>query len=251
MRELLPPPDVGTNSKYSIVVITDIHFGSSRAKRKDEKFIAWFSQQVNNADETLRPRFMICLGDCIDGGHQSEADDYNKFCTQLQTIAKEAGITDFKTYSLIGNHDLYNDGWTVWRDNIYPHTSFYHFTTSASGADGKGFSWYFIDSANGTLGKPQLEALEKNMPNDSLTKIVLSHYPIYCNGMPLLSIHNTIEKNRLVSLFAKNNVSLIFEGHAHMGGSYKCSKFEEHYTYSLVTLDENENTILHPELSFD
>lgn len=253
----LPSPDSGNSPRYSIVVITDIHFGSSRAKRRDEYFIRWFEQQVSEPDESLRPRFMICLGDSMDGGHQNEADDYNEFCTRVQQIALNAGLTDFKTYTIIGNHDLYNHGWKIWKENIYPYTSFYHFTTSATG-NGRGFSWYFIDSANGTLGKPQLTALEEAAGKDPLPKIVLSHYPVYCDGLPLLSMHNTLEKNRLVSLFASSSVRVIFEGHAHMGGSYRCSSFEEHliksylqsYDFSLVTLDEENGTVSHPELNF-
>ncbi|MCR5218995.1 metallophosphoesterase [Treponema sp.] len=247
-----------TGSVYSILVITDPHFGSDRADQDIEAFYEWFDSQLKNSDETLRPRFMICLGDILDGGHKGEADDFNEFADTLAQMASAAGISGFTTYSILGNHDLYNYGWDVWKENINPGTSFYKFTTHGSASD-KGMSWYFLDTANGTLGDRQLELLQEEMEEDSLPKIVSMHYPLYCGGIIQLSIQNALERNTLMSLFAKNNVKLVMEGHAHRSKHYDSGSFEEHLissflysrAFSLITVDENSGSVLsHPDLEY-
>ena len=250
--QVLPDQNVSSNKKYTVLVMTDIHFGSGRRDRNDEAFIEDFKKLLSDSDETQLPRFMICLGDALDGGHQEEADNYNSFIEKVRQIAVNAGISDFKTYTILGNHDLYHYGWDVWKKNIYPYTSYYTLKTNADSAY-EGFSWYFIDSANGTLGKAQLEDLEKNLASDTRPKIILSHYPVHCDGLSILSLQDPMEKNRLISAFAKNNVKVVFEGHAHQSTLYDNSSFEEriipsflmHRTYCLVTIDEETESVYH------
>lgn len=234
---------------YSVLVITDPHFGSDRAELEEDAFYKWFKNQLENDDETLRPRFMICLGDILDGGHKKEAESYNKFTERLKQMAELSGITGFETYSILGNHDLYNHGWSVWKENIKPYTSFYTFSTKTSLS--QGFSWYFLDTANGTLGKNQLELLSSSMKKDPLSKIVSMHYPLYCDGVIQLAIQNSLERNMLFSLFAQNDVKLVLEGHAHTAKDYDSGIFKEHlipsFLYSrtvcLLTVDESNGSV--------
>ncbi|MBO6176961.1 MAG: metallophosphoesterase [Treponema sp.] len=247
-----------TGEKYSVLVVTDLHFGSERTDRDDEAFYEWFKKQLASDDESLKPRFMICLGDILDGGHKEEAEEYNNFADKLAELAEEAGIHGFTSYSIVGNHDLYNHGWSVWKENIYPHTSFYVFNTK-SDSQSQGMSWYFLDTGNGTLGKTQLDSLCEAMKNDSRPKIVSMHYPLYCGGIVQLCIQNSMERNILMSLFAENNVKIVLEGHAHRTKHYDCGNFEEHlissYLYSraftLLTVDEKSGSVVsHPDLEY-
>ena len=248
----LPAPATVANlSKYSLILIADPHFGAAKSQ-KTENFLTWFKAQMETADEEHKPRFIINIGDTMDGGHLSEANEYNALVAMLAGIAKENGLQEFPTYSVAGNHDLYNYGWDTWKTNIYPYTSYYRFMT-------KNFSWYFLDTANGTLGNDQLTDLEQNLLLDKNPKIVVSHYAVYCGGLFEYCIHNTIERNRLISAFARNNVKQVFEGHDHQEHDWTCENFREHavtsflygYKFCLATIDEDAGTVVYQEISID
>ena len=235
-------------SVYSFIVITDPHFGASH-ERNDDKFIAWFTQQLD-AEEAYIPRFMVCLGDTMNAGSNSEANDYNELCAKMNVLTEEKLGKKFSTYAVLGNHDLYNNGWEVFRRKIYPYISSYMFSIN-------NFSYYFLDSGNGSLGKSQLEDLEKKISVDGNKKIMFSHYAIYAGGILYYTIQDTQERNRLITDFVKNNVQYVFAGHAHNNHSSKTG-FEERvtasYLYSrafrLVTVNEETETISETLLHF-
>ena len=61
-------------------------------------------------------------------------------------------------YPVVGNHDITHNGWALFCDQF--NTSFYEFTVKI----GDNYDRFiFLDSANGTLGKYQIEALENNI----------------------------------------------------------------------------------------
>lgn len=244
----IAPPDINGSSVYSFIVITDPHFGASE-KRHDDAFINWFSAQLD-ADDAMKPRFMVCLGDTMDSGNSSGANDYNEFCAKLKLIAEEKSGIKFAAYSILGNHDLYNNGWEVWQRKIYPHVSYYKFAINK-------ISYYFLDSANGSLGQKQIKNLESQLAADSNPKIIFSHYAIYAGGILYFTIQDTLERNRLISDFARNNVKFVFAGHAHTNHSSNTG-FEERvtasYLYSrafrLVTVNEETGAISESLLHF-
>lgn len=223
---------VSGEQSYSFVVITDVHFGADET-RHDQEFLSWFAQQLHNTDVSFRPRFVVCLGDTADGGKNSELDDYNNtLVANIVSLGNSAWSPNsvgqpFKVYTILGNHDLYNDGGDAWAEKIYPHTSYYRFSAG-------GFSWYFLDTANGTLGSKQLSDFEDKAKNDSLPKIVFSHYPVYAGGNLLLTLQNTMERNRLITAFANDNVKYVFEGHTHYDRTFSFGCFEERITASYL-----------------
>lgn len=241
---------------YSFAVITDVHFGADEA-RHDQEFLSWFSQQLQDTDVSLRPRFVVCLGDTADGGKGSELDDYNStLVNAIESLGNSAwssysGSQTFKVYTILGNHDLYNNGGDEWAQKIYPYTSFYRFSAG-------GFSWYFLDTANGTLGSKQLSEFEDNAKSDSLPKIVFSHYPVYAGGNLLFAIQNTMERNRLITAFANDNVKYVFEGHAHYDRTFSFGSFEERVTASylydreccLVTVNSSTGAVTSQIINF-
>ena len=144
-------PNVGNSSVYSFVVFTDPHFGAS-FKRYDAAFLTWYENQLSLSDERFRPRFAVCLGDCADGGKSSEYDEYNSLINKIITLGNEAfSISNYHVYSSIGNHDLYNSGYENYKEKVYPYKTYYKFSISSDSSD-NAFSYFFLDSANGTLG---------------------------------------------------------------------------------------------------
>lgn len=189
---------VKTKIEYNILIIADTHFGSRWADVPYKKLYNYLDSIKNTEDW---PSFVICLGDSTNAGEESEFILYTEF---LQHLQNEYGL---KTYNTIGNHDCYQFGWENWKEYCYPYTPFYKFQT-------QNFSYYFLDTATGTIGKNQLEHLKKDMQNDKNPKIVSSHYPIYTSTM-LFCLGDSFERNELISLFQQNNVKFVIGGHIH------------------------------------
>ena len=116
---------------FTVVVLSDIHFGNNASRDCDDVFFDWMEMQKKN--DTL-PEFCIFLGDVADHGYQ---DEFLKFKEVFQDrLLNDYGV---QAYSVIGNHDTYNNGSVSWKNIIYPHTFFYHFQAG-------GVGWYFLDS---------------------------------------------------------------------------------------------------------
>lgn len=234
-------------SKYSGIIVTDVHFGGSETF-KEEKFFERLSSHYDTAEDGMKPRFLVCLGDTANSGASSELKDFNSFAFKVKTMAKEklnlSSEDDFPVYTILGNHDLYNNGWDNWKKLVYPYTSSFYFDV------GK-FRFYGLDTASGSVGNDQLKAWEKHIKSNSMPKIVLSHYPIFAGGIALFEIHDTYERNRLITDFAKNNVKMIFEGHYHSDVDYNWGKFMEvdvgsflyNRLFALVTMDESDDSV--------
>lgn len=232
MTELSAPAASSGGSSYTVAVITDVHYGSSNSRSVDTAFISWLDG-LNTAGKL--PRFVICLGDVAEHGYESEMKDFNALADKVRAY----GI---QVYSVLGNHDLYNDGWQYWKEIVYPGTSFYHFKTD-------GFSWYFLDTGNGTLGTHQYSLLIDALQKDSSPKIVCMHYPVYAQGHFYFCLQDTTERNLLISYFADNNVKLLLDGHTHDYNytdfgfvEYNIPGFAEDGQWALVTIDESAGT---------
>ncbi len=246
------------SGRYSALIMTDVHFGSD-AIRHDIEFLETFRQLLSNSNPDLIPRFAVCLGDSADGGHQLEYHQYDLFLDQMRSIAREVlGDPDYKIYTILGNHDLYNDGWSKWKKLVYPFTSSYVFSVKASSSSKKGFTYYFLDTANGTLGVDQFESFEKLTKMDENPKIIMTHYPVYCSGLKMFVMQNTQERNKLLKIFKNTNVKQIFSGHAHMKYEFDYGIFKEDITGSLVmtrqfrlfTVDEDTSSVNSVAISY-
>ncbi|MDE5899377.1 MAG: metallophosphoesterase [Treponemataceae bacterium] len=228
--------EIPASGAYTVLVITDVHFGGENSGvcggRRDDEFLAAIGALSGGG----RPKFCICLGDVAEYGREGEYRAYLDFIGKLEAL----GI---RTYTVVGNHDLYNSGWTQFERLVFPHTSFYHFKT-------RNFSWYFADSAGGSLGERQSAALLRAMRSDPAPKIVSMHVPLYAGGLFYYSAQNTEERNHLLSGFAKNDVRLLLVGHTHKEihsdfGAFveeNIPAYLEKRGYALVTVDEDGGT---------
>ena len=179
--------------KYNVLIFSDTHFGSKRKNPPYQKLYEYLDKIKETSEY---PAFAIALGDLTDTAGVEEFEQYDDF---IQTLENKYNL---KTYNIIGNHDCYLSGWDNWKNNCYPHTSFYKFETS-------NFSYYFLDTGTGTIGKNQLNHLKKEMQKDSKPKIICSHYPLYTSTV-LFCLSDTYERNELIALFQKENVKIIF-----------------------------------------
>ena len=247
--------DLGLNGKYSFIVVTDVHIGAGDVhSSKMNDFLDEVSSLFESSDKTKIPRFIVNLGDTADGGHLSECNDYNSYLEKIRKLAVEKKVVnsaeDFKIYTILGNHDLYNNGWTDWKRTVYPYKSTYYFSLS-SGFGYSPFSFYFVDTGNGAFGTDQLDSLEKLLKSDPNPKMIFSHYPFYSDNVPFMALEDTAERNYLLSLFAKNNVKALFGGHVHAVFEHGFGSFSQINTsalfkngaFRLVTVDESNTSV--------
>ena len=237
--------------KYSFLIFADPHYKESIQNRKDEDFLNSIKSIMESEDESLHPLFAICLGDIADTGTEKEFQNYIDFTKKIQNLAKECLLTeDFKIFNLLGNHDLYHNGWKYFKENLYPNTSYYKFSFSSKFNSEK-ISYYFLDTANGTLGINQYQDLKNQFKKDDNKKIIFSHYPFFHPEDEFFKFQNTKERNKILNLFAQSKVKFIFEGHTSSPTIYDNSSFTEwiipspktRYGYTLVTIDEISENI--------
>lgn len=132
-------------------------------------------------------------------------------------------------FYILGNHDLFFNGW----DNYYSYfgSSTYAFTVKTSDASDL---YICLDSGNATLGSIQLDWL-----SDLLSKERKNHrFCIIFSHVNLFREHHTLSANPLVDeirvlldLFYRNSVDMVISGHDH----HRSEEFfgKTHY----VTLD--------------
>ncbi|MCK9170608.1 MAG: metallophosphoesterase [Treponema sp.] len=233
----IPSALSASDGSYTVAVITDVHFGADKSRNVDNAFLSWLDGLYGTSDF---PKFVLCLGDVAEHGYKNEMNDYNAFCDKIREY-------NIEVFSVLGNHDLYNSGWQYWKNIVRPETSFYHFKTN-------NFSWYFLDTGNGTLGSHQYSVLIDALESDSAPKVVCMHYPLYAQGHFYYCLQDSIERNLLIAYFADNNVKLVLVGHTHqynytdMGFiEYNVPGFLEKGQWALVKVDESAGTVT-PEL---
>ncbi len=223
--EDISPPSVTSPERYSFVLLSDIHFGRTEhsAFLPGEQFFASVRERVA-AGGAEKPSFAVMLGDVANTGRKAEYEEYSAFVGQLEAELGPGSIC----YTVVGNHDLYNSGWKIWRGTVYPYTSFYRFTAGSR-------SFYFLDTGSGTLGAKQFEELERKMKADTNPgKLVFTHYPLYGSGnIPYFLLTDTRERAMLIKLFACSGVDAYFAGHYHPGGYSDFAAFREIVTGSV------------------
>ncbi|MGP1458572.1 MAG: metallophosphoesterase family protein [Treponema sp.] len=225
-----------SDGKYRVLVITDVHFGAEKlpknGPRYDDEFFTWLNTF------TPKPQFCVGLGDMAEHGWEEEFERYKAFTDRLESAH---GI---KTFNAVGNHDLYNSGWTYCKEYLYPFKALYYFEAG-------GFSWYFIDTASGSLGATQMRLLRKTMQSDPKPKVVMSHFPLWANGHFYFSLQDSLERNVLIANFAENGVKAALTGHTHVEKTAGFGRFTEYnhpgfYAkagWGIITVDPVKQTV--------
>lgn len=121
-------------------------------------------------------------------------------------------------FTVVGNHDITHDGWALF-STIF-HTSTFEFTVKV--ADGVYDRFIFLDSANGTLGKIQIDALEDGMltPSDGITirhTFTFTHTNIFRPASTeFASTYAREELYYILRKYADWNTTIAFYGHVHV-----------------------------------
>lgn len=242
ITEQMPDCVKNSSGEYSVLILTDLHYGAPKGSQPEEELFTWLEEQrLNNK----LPRFAISLGDSADYGSQDQYDDYNDFCNKLEQKF------NIPVINVPGNHDLYKSNWENWKKNCFPNKSFFMFKTDK-------ISWYALDTASGSIGLKQYNMLKKEIESDPNPKIVFTHYPILEFKL-VFGLCDTVERNLLIDLFVKNNVVCSLGGHLHYYSEDKLKDYNEYClpaflekkSWSVLTVNENNVSINNDIIKMD
>jgi len=201
---------------YTILVAGDSHVGGTVN-------LNTFLTQAN----TTGASGIVIAGD-LTTGHK---EDYDVFKQEID--AK----TNLPTFFVVGNHDLFFDGWDVYFD--YFGSSTYSFKVNTSEATDL---FICLDTGSGTLGSKQLnwvtDLLEKERKN--------VRYCVVITHVNFIREHRTSSTNLLVEevraildLCYRHSIDLVITGHDH-------NRSEQYFNRThFLTLDALEDDFEH------
>jgi hypothetical protein len=184
---VLPAPADPRN--FSFAVVGDIHAGDTARLGR----IVTAANAENDA-------FLILLGDIVDQGDRASL-------VAVRSLLAQMGWQT-RTLPVIGNHDIFNDGWTAYKELWGPS----HFSLSYGNS-----KFIALDTADGTVGGTQADWFRGELRKSALEHVfVLSHYlPIVPGQRTYLRLSNEIEAARLMKSASDAGVTAWLGGHYH------------------------------------
>ena len=200
MNKDLKVGTVSAQEEYIFYTATDPHV------YKTNRNLKIFNDALRNDGEAA---FGVILGDCTDGH-----DNLPGYIDAL-TYDPDRHAYHQEIFQVLGNHDLYFNGWVLFKEKIGPST-FWFEVVYEGGKD----LYISLDTATGTLGRKQTEwfrtFLKENRQNYRHC-IILTHTNLFytdtsqasSGNMPLEEVYS------LLDLFSRHDVSLVLQGHDH------------------------------------
>lgn len=200
MCEDMKAGSVATEAAYSFYVATDPHINETY------KNLGIFNDALRNDAEAA---FGVVLGDCID-----VRDNLPKYLEAL-SYRSDAHSFNPEIFHVLGNHDLYFNGWENFKKVIGP-SVFWFEATFAEGKD----LYISLDSATGTLGSKQTKWFRSFLSENRAKYrhcVILTHTNFfYTDNSQTGSGNMPFEESlALIDFLGKQNVSLALQGHDH------------------------------------
>lgn len=200
INENLCAAAVETDESYIFYVATDPHIDQTHNN------LSIFNDALRN---DIEAQFGVILGDCID-----IRDNLPRYLEAL-TFDPIRHKCDLQIFHLLGNHDVYFNGWDNFKELIGP--SVYWFEVVFS--EGKDL-YISLDTATGTLGIKQTQWLKSFLENNRRQYrhcTILTHTNcFYTDNSQTGSGNLPIEESfSLIDLLCRHNVSLVLQGHDH------------------------------------
>ena len=191
---------IEVGDEYTFYVCTDPHINETSVN------LDQFNAALRNDPDA---DFGVQLGDCT--------DKIGKLPRYMESIEYKPDVHkyNYPIFTILGNHDLFFDGWGDYKSNVGP--SVYRFETKSSTTKDL---YLVLDTATGTLGSKQTKWL-KNFLTTNRSKyrycVILTHTNIFNtdhsqNTSGNLNFDETFE---LMDFLSKNKVNLVLQGHDH------------------------------------
>ena len=201
---------IDAQQSYIFYAATDPHIDQTH------KNLDIFFDAFRNDSEAS---FGVILGDYTD-----KRDNLHKYL-EATDFDPSRHSYDHKLFHILGNHDIFFNGWEDYRDMIGP--SVYWFEVVFP--EGKDL-YITLDTATGSLGSRQTKWLKSFLTGNRHNYrhcIILTHTNFFYTDTSQASSGNLpIEESlALIDFFGKQNVTLVLQGHDH---------FREDLTYDNV-----------------
>ena len=166
----------------------------------------------------------VFVGD-KDDPSQVISDDFYFYIDTVTNTPYALEDLKYPFYPVVGNHDITHSGWALWA-NLF-HTSFYSIYVIVSEFQDTRVvdNFIFLDTANATLGREQVNLIEQNVltPDEQAeiglqvrNTFVFSHTSIFhVSTTELTSSFAREETYFLLDQIKKWNVDIAFFGHVH------------------------------------
>lgn len=175
---------------FSFAIVGDVHMGTDATR-----FAQILSQSRVGGND-----FVILLGDIVDKGTKESFE-------VVRTAIQNSGYSG-RVLPVIGNHDVFENGWQHYKDSFGPS----HYAVSIGNS-----KFIALDTADGTVGDAQ-----RNWLSDELAKpkaahtFLLSHYlPVIPTQRTYLRLADEREAMRLMKLAQNNSVRAWLGAHYH------------------------------------
>jgi 3',5'-cyclic AMP phosphodiesterase CpdA len=200
MNKDLRAESVSAQESYTFYVATDPHINETHT------CLSIFNDALRNDDGAS---FGVILGDCTD-----KRDNIHRY---LEALSYEADrhSCDHRIYHVLGNHDLFFNGWREFKENVGA-AAYWFEVTFPEGKD----LYISLDTATGTLGRKQTRWLKSFLTENRSGYrhcIILTHTNFfYTDNSQITSGNMTLEESyALIDFFGEQKVSLVLQGHDH------------------------------------
>jgi 3',5'-cyclic AMP phosphodiesterase CpdA len=202
---------------YSFLTLTDTHIEGGDAHGLEK-----LKGHIAQSD-----KFVVVTGDITQDGRRGDVK-------QFLEIAKALGIP---CYPVIGNHDIFFNNFSNWRDLI---------GSTSYRIDHSNTTLFILDSANASLGAGQIGWLQDELGQTRGRVFVFTHANLFVeNPLDIGQLTETRERARLLSIL-KGRADAVFMGHLHKrfiqnagGVAYIVTEdFRDNRTYCRVSVSE-------------
>jgi len=201
---------------YTLCIAADIHMGGTSN----------FDKFLTDA-KSMNAAAVIFNGDISNGN----SADYQTLKQHLPDSKQ------LKYFSLVGNHDLFYNGWDEFH-HLFGSTTYYFTVKSPEASD----LYICLDTGSGTLGIKQLDWLKNVLQEKrSLYRncIVFTHSNLYRSKHSLTTNPMDEEVLIIMDLFTKYNINTVVSGHEHTNAVAKFGNTT--YIKSDSMKDDNAN----------
>jgi len=205
-----------SSGSYVIFVMGDSHTGGI-------KNVNMFFKDALEANASA----IVMVGDLTTG----KIKDYNIFEDNLINAG------DIELFPVVGNHDLYFNGWNEFYSRFGSST--YYFTVKTTDAED---IFICLDSGSGTLGSKQIKWLEQflDKKRDEYRHCIVFTHNNFFRSRHTMSTNLLVEELYvLLDLFVTYNVDMVITGHDHKKSIEKLGNTT--YLVMDALLDGNKN----------
>lgn len=181
---------LGDPQNFSFAVVGDLH-----VRGNAQRFKEILQRAADEGDA-----FVVLLGDLVD---QGDAESFQL----VEDAIKEKGFQG-KVLTILGNHDVFHEGWEEYRNRFGP--SHYVVTVGNS-------RFIALDSADGSLARDSVTWLQEklNEPKPTHTFLLTHHAPVVPGIRTYLKLVSEELSHRLMKMASVAGVRAWFSGHYH------------------------------------